>query len=105
MFAATLSAAGAVDGDRHDAKGHGRRSGKGTGTKVAWRGSARGSGPFRWSIQAALGAAGDGDDRLRPVGPPVTLAGLAVTPVVTPDASGFGATAHVTFTLGAARDR
>jgi flagellar hook assembly protein FlgD len=100
-FTATLSAAAPWTVTVTDAKGVVVGSGKGTGAKVSWKWAAPGPGPLRWSIQAASALPATGTIGTGALGPAVTLAGLTVTPVVTPDASGFGATAHATFTLGA----
>jgi flagellar hook assembly protein FlgD len=105
-FRARLSSPAAWTVSVTDAKGVLVGSGKGTGAKVDWQWVAPRPGPYAWSIQAAgarpaIGVLGSG--KLAPAAPAATalLAGLAAAPaVLTPDPSGFGATAHASFTLG-----
>jgi flagellar hook assembly protein FlgD len=86
-----------------DAKGATVATGKGTGAKVDWSWVATRPGPYRWTIQTASALPATGTLGSGIAQPAAALAGLVVAPsTVTPDASGFGATAHVTFTLGSA---
>jgi hypothetical protein len=104
-FRARLSAPAAWTVTVTDGKGAVVGSGKGNGTKVDWQWVAPRPGPYAWSIDApgarpATGTLGSG--KAVPAAAPTVLSGLAAAPsVLTPDPSGFGATAHATFTLGA----
>jgi flagellar hook assembly protein FlgD len=103
-FTARLSSPAAWTVRITDAKGAVVATGTGTGTKVSWPWVAPKAGTYGWSIQAgdarpATGVFGRGTVAPTPAAP--TLTGLAAAPtVLTPDPSGFGATAHVTFALG-----
>jgi hypothetical protein len=107
-FTARLSAPAPWTVTVSDAKGGVVATGKGTGTKVAWSWVAPRPGSYSWSIAAdgarpATGTLGKGKVAPTAAPPPAAalLSGLGAAPaVVTPDPSGFGATAHVGFTLG-----
>jgi hypothetical protein len=102
-FTAGLSSASAWTVTIADANGTVVAKGKGSGTKVDWPWVAAGPGPYRWTIEAGSARPATGVFGSGPMQPPPALAGLSAAPsVLTPDPSGFGASTHIVFTLGAA---